>query len=227
MSDPVDSKSRRDLLTKLLPYAALSAIKVGMTGSPLSVLTSAAAKYNEDAEKTKGMVKDLLPLLPGFERLQITVVGSNAVSLVMQRRDLLGCAEVYLSKLFKMEGSDGAPAGPTQEGGAESIFPYVLRLPFKSVYLTALPELSEAEASRFIEFARGANPAEVWIVADSGKSIDQKLDPVFVSESKILRGRVKTVSTAEMLRDFFGGKFAVWLEPLERGALKVTLRLSG
>ena len=226
MSEPVDPQSRRDLITKLLPYVAFSAIKVGIAGSPINVLTSAATKYNEDAEKTKGLVKDLLPLIPGYEKLQVSVVGSNTVSLVMQRQDLLSCAEVYLSKVFKMDGSSGAPSGPTRSGSDEGVFPYVLRLPSKTVYLKVVEQLTETELSSALAFARKANPAEVWIVSDTGKSIDQRLDPVFVSESKILRGRVKSVTTAEMLREFFGGKFAVALERLEQGALKVTLRLS-
>jgi hypothetical protein len=226
LSEPVDPKSRRDLLTKLLPYVAFSAIKVGMAGSPLSVLTNAATKYNEDAEKTKGMVKDLLPLLPGFERLQIGVVGSNAVSIIMQRQDLQSCAEVYLSKVFKQQGAEGSPSGPPQGLGGEAMFDYVLRLPLKSVYLRVVEILSEAEESKLLDFARTANPAEVWIVADAGKSIDQKLDPVFISESKILRGRIKSVSTVEMLREFFGGRFAVGLERLDQNSQRITLRLT-
>ena len=226
MSEPVDSTSRRDLLTKLLPYLAASAIKAGMAGSPLNVLSAAATKYNEEAEKTRGMVKDVLPLIPGFERLQVTIVGSNAVSLVMQRQDLLSCAEVYLSRAFKLEGADGAPSGPPPAGSQEAMFPYVLRLPSRSVYLAVVEELTDAEVTRFTDFARKANPAQVWIVADAGKSVDEKLDPVFVSESKILRGRIKSVTTAEMLRGFFGVRFSVSLERADKGSVKVTLRLS-
>jgi hypothetical protein len=226
VSEPVESKSKRDLITKLLPYVAFSAIKAGVSGSPLNVLTAAATKYNEDAEKTKGLVRDLLPLIPGFEKLQITVVGSNAVSLVMQRQDLLSCGEVYLSKVFKQEGADGAPAGPPMGEGEKQMFPYVLRLPFKSVYLKVVEDLTLSEASSLVDFARKVNPAEVWVVVDSGRSFDQKLDPVFVSENKILRGRVKSVSTAEMLREFFGGKFAVALERVDQNSVKVTLRLA-
>jgi hypothetical protein len=225
VSDQVDPKSRRDLLTKLLPNIAFTAIKAGITGSPISVLTQAATRYNEDAEKTKGMVRDLLPLIPGYEKLQITVVGSNAVSLVMQRQDLLICAEAYLSKVFKQEGSSGAPAGKPMGESERDMFAYVLQLPLKSVYLKVVANLSDEEISRTVEYAKKVNPAEVWVVADTGKGIDQKLDPVFVSESKILRGRVKSVPTAAMLREFFGGRFSVALEPVEQNSLKITLRL--
>ena len=225
MSEPVDSQSRRDLLTKLLPSIAFSAVKAGVTGSPISVLTNAVDKYNKDAEKTKGIVRDLLPLIPGYEKLQITIVGSNAVSLVMQRQDLLSCAEVYLAKVFKQQGSDGAPAGPPGGEGERKMFPYVLHLPFKSVYLKMVEDFTEEEAAKLLDYARTVNPAEVWVVMDSGKSLDQKMDPVFVSESKILKGRVRSVPTALMLREFFGGRFAVSFDKLENGSLKVTLRL--
>lgn len=225
MPEPVDPKSRRDLITKLLPYVAMSAIKAGIAGSPLNVLSDAVTKYNEDAEKTKELVKDLLPLIPGFERLHLTVVGSNAVSLVMKRQDLLSCAEMYLSKLFMLEGAAGAPAGPPPEG-EEGGFQYVLRLPFKNVYLKVVEELTAAEASRILDFASRRNPVELWIVSDKGLRLDQRLDPVFVSESKILRGRVKSVPTAEMLRVFFGERFAVTLERRDQDSVEVTLRPS-
>jgi len=226
VSEP-ESKSRRDLITKLLPYVAVSTIKAGISASPLNVLTAAATKYNQDAEKTMGAVKDLLPLIPGFEKLQVTVVGSNAVSLVLQRQDLLSCGEVYLSKVFKQDGSDGARSGSPQGEAEKRMFPYVLYLPLKNVYLKVVEDLTLADVSSLVEFARKLNPAEVWVVVDSGRTVDQKLDPVFVSESKILRGRVKSVSTAEMLREFFGGKFAVTLQPADQNSLKVTLRLLG
>jgi hypothetical protein len=225
VSEPVESQSKRDLLTKLLPSIAFSAVKAGITGSPISILTNAATKYNEEAEKTKGMVKDLLPLIPGYEKLQVSIVGSNAVSLVMQRQDLLGCAEVYLSRVFKQEGSDGAPAGPPAGEGEREMFQYALRLPFKSVYLKLVENLSDEEISRLLDYAKKVNPAEVWVVADTGKGIDQKLDPVFISENRTLRGRVRSVPTAAMLREFFGERFAVAFEPAGEGSLKVTLRL--
>lgn len=225
MSEPVDSQSRRDLLTKLLPSIAISAIKMGVAGSPLSVLAAAADKYNADAEKTKGMVRNLLPLIPGFEKLQMTTVGSNAVSLLLQPQDLLSCAEVYLSRVFKLEGADGAPSGPPAGEFEKAMFPYVLRLPLKSVYLKVVEELTEVQLSKYVDFARRVNPAEVWLVADRGQSIDQRMDPVFVSENKTLRGRVKTVFTSEMLGEFFGRKFGIELQRLDFGAARVTLRL--
>lgn len=226
VSEP-ESKSRRDLITKLLPYVAVSTIKAGISASPLNVLTAAATKYNQDAEKTMGMVRDLLPLIPGFEKLQVAVVGSNAVSLVLQRQDLLSCGEVYLSKLFKQEGSAGAPAGAPQGEVERGAFPYVLHLPFKNVYLKVVEDLTLTEVSDLLDLARRLSPAEVWVVVDSGRAIDQRFDPVFVSETKILRGRVKSVSTAEMLREFFGGKFAVTIQRVDQNSVKVTLRLPG
>ena len=225
MSDQVDSKSRRDLLTKLLPNIAFSAVKAGISGSPISVLTDAATKYNADAEKTKGIVRDLLPLIPGYEKLQITIIGSNAVSLVMQRQDLLSCAEVYLSRQFKRDGSEGARAGVPGGEVERGIFPYVMHLPLKSVYLKVVENLSDEEITKLLEHAKKVNPAEVWVIADTGKGIDERLEPVFVSESKILRGRVKSVPTAAMLREFFGGRFSVALDPTGQKSVKVTLRL--
>ena len=216
--------SRRELVTKLLPFIAVSAIKMGMLTSPLGIITSAANTYNRTVERQGEKIEDLLPLLPGVERLNVEVSGPDAVTFTLQKQDVASCAEQYLARLFRSEGAAGSRAGPASPSGEESRFDYVLRLPSKNVYLKLEDELTEEGATRLLGAARKLNPAEVIVVARGGVSVDEVLDPVFVSENKILRGRVRTMPTSELLSAFFGDRFVPAFEP-EGEAIRVTLRL--
>ena len=221
-----ESESRRTLLTKLVPYLALSAIKVGVAASPVSVLASAAAKYNEAGEKTREKVNDLLPLLPGVEKLKIQIAGPDAVSFVLQRDDIRTYAEQYLRQFFALEGANGAPGGPPPAAGGLAEFDYVLRLPSRSVYIKVVETLTKEDASRVLGIAKRMNPAEVWVFEDQGEAVDLKLDPVFISENVVQRGRMRTVTAAEMLQELFGRNFYVTVGARTRESLEIVLRLA-
>ncbi|MDG7007069.1 MAG: hypothetical protein JRN06_02355 [Nitrososphaerota archaeon] len=225
MTESDDSQARRELITKLLPFVAVSAIRLGMATSPLVALSSAVERYNTSVGKTKAKADDLLALLPGIERLRMEVLTPGEVALVLQRQDIVNCAEQYLRTVFVRDGSKGAMASPARAIGGEAQFDSVLRLPSKSVYLKSVSKLSQSEASKFLEAGRELNPAEVWIFADEGAMIDEHLDPVFISENKVMSGRVKSVLTADMLSELFGHRFAVSLGEKTDREVNVTLRL--
>lgn len=220
-----EGNSRRQLVTKLLPFIAVSAIKLGMLTSPLGVITSAANTYNQTVKDQDEKVGDLLPLLPGIEKLHVEVTGPDSVVVTLEKQDVEGCAEQYLRRLFTSGGAAGARAGVPSTSVAESIFDYVLRLPSKNVYLKMEEDLSEAEATRLLGAAKSLNPAEVLVVADKGVRMEERLDPVFVSENKVMRGRVWTMSRIGLLSAFFGDRFAVALESSGSEAVRVSLRL--
>ena len=223
MPDPKGNE-RRELVTKLLPFIAVSAIRLGMLTSPLGVITSAANTYNRTVKEHEEKIGDLVPLLPGIEKLHVEVTGQDTVTLTLERQDVQVCARQYLGRLFSLEGSAGAPSG-SPSSSAESTFDYVLRLPSRNVYLKMVDELSGAEAARLLGVARALNPAEVLVVADKGTKMDERLDPVFVSENKVARGRFRTMSTMELLSAFFGDKFALTFESSGSEAMRVSLRL--
>ena len=219
-----DGTARRELVAKLLQFIAVSAIKIGMFTSPLVIITSAADTYNRTVQKPGEQIGDLLPLLPGVENLHVEVNGPDSVTITLQKQDIRACAEQYMEREYGPEGSAGARAGPPSPSGDESLFDHVLRLPSRNVYLKMEEELQEAEAASILRASRSLNPADVLIVADKGVAIDERLDPVFVSENKVMRGRVRTMSTSELVSAFFGKKFTSAIEPLDE-AVRVTLRL--
>lgn len=226
MPEGEDVESRRELITRLVPYLAVSAIKLGTFVSPLSLVSNAAARYNEETDKARKKVNDLLPLLPGIEKLKVEALAPGEASVVLQREDVRSCAEQYLVRAFKAEGAERARSGTPNPGSIEGRLDHVIRLPSRGVYLKLLEELTDAEAESLRDLARKMNPAEVWVVADRGPRLDEQMEPVFTSEGKILRGRFRSVPTADLLSGFFGGRFDVSTEKVPPGALKVTLKLA-
>ena len=225
MDPPETSGSRRELIAKLLPFIAVSAIKMGVMTSPLGIITSAANRYNETVERPAERIGDLLPLLPGIEKLRVEVNGAGSVALTLERGEVSSCAEEYLRRLYSLEGGGRTRVGVPSSAEGGGTFGHVLRLPSRNIYLKVTEELTQQEAASLLDLARRMNPSEVLIVADTGAGADERLDPVFVSENKIMRGRFRSISTAEMLAGFFGNRFTSQVEFITPEEVKVTLGL--
>ena len=224
MAGPEEGNPRRELVTKLLPFIAVSAIRLGVLTSPLGIISSAASRYNATVQKPGEKIGDLLPLLPGIEKLHVETSGPDGVTLTLQREDVTWCAEEYLAKVFGREGAAGARSG-APVGKAEEGFDRVFRLPSRNVYLKLMAELTDRDAEKLLEATRALNPSEVIVIADRGGSKDTLLDPVFVSENRVMRGRFRTISTAELVSEFFGKRFEASVEPMADGAVRVAVRL--
>lgn len=222
--DDVD-KGRRRVFSKLLPNLAITAVGASLFSSPLRLLTSTVESYNKAADETTKKVNDILPLLPWLEKLQLNVEGPRTISLVLGKEEIGSSLEQYLFRRFKGDGASGATFGAPSGSREKAEFDYSLRLPLKNVYARASRTLTAADRERYLEVARRVNPSEVWLLTDGGESVDELMDPVFVSENTVLRGRLKSVTTTEMLSEFFGKEFDVRVEPQEDDSDKVVLHL--
>jgi hypothetical protein len=218
-------ESRRKMFVKFLPHLAVSAIGFGLFSSPTKLLTSALDRYNKQADETTKKMSDLYPMLPWLERLQLNVEGPRTVSLVMRKEDMDSSLEQYLIRRFLAEGAGSAKLGAPPGKREKAEFDHVLRLPGKSVYTKTAGTMTGSDRERYMEIAKELNPSEVWLLVDGGEAIDEFLEPVFVNENTVLRGRLKTVTTAEMLSDLFGKEFDVTVAPQDDGSDKVVLRL--
>ncbi|MDG6965986.1 MAG: hypothetical protein JRM75_04915, partial [Nitrososphaerota archaeon] len=94
-----------------------------------------------------------------------------------------------------------------------------------SIYAKIAGTLTGPDRERYQEIARRLNPSEVWLLVNGGEGVDDVMDPVFVNENTVLRGRLKSVTTTEMLSEFFGKEFDVMVEPREDGSDRVVLHL--
>ena len=228
MTDADDAaESKRELVTKLLPHLALSAIGIGLFSSPVRLLSAAVEKYNEATQETTKKVNDLLPLLPWMEKLELKVEGPRTVSLLMRKDDIGSGLEQYLTKKFGREGAEGALFGPPPGLRERAELDYALRLPMRSVYTKMVGTLTPEKKAHLLEVAKDLNPSEVWLLAHDGERVDELMEPVFVGENTVLRGRLKSVTTGEMLTELFGKEFDVSVEPKGDDSVRVVLRLKG
>lgn len=218
-------ESRRKVFAKFLPHLAVTAVGMGLFSSPVRLLSSAMDRYNKATEETTKKVNDLIPLLPWLERLQLNVEGPRTISLVMRKEDMGSGLEQYLLEAFRDEGAAGMKLVEPPGSREKSEFDYALRLPAKNVYAKIVGTLTQDDRARYLEAAMRLNPSEVWLLVDGGESVDELMDPVFVNENMILRGRLKSVTTTEMLSGFFGKEFDVMVDPQEDGSDKVVLHL--
>lgn len=218
-------ESKRRMFTKLLPQLAVTALGVGLFSSPVRLLSSTIENYNKATEETTKKVHDILPLLPWLEGLQLNVEGSRTVSLVMRKEDLGSSMEQYLLRRFKGEGASSAKFGEPPGSREKTEFEYALRLPTRNIYTKISRTLTPSDREHYLEIAKRLNPSEVWLLVDGGEKVDELMDPVFVRENVVLYGRLKSVTTSEMLSEFFGREFDVTVEPQDDGSDKVALHL--
>ncbi|MDG6916980.1 MAG: hypothetical protein JRM85_05225 [Nitrososphaerota archaeon] len=217
--------ARRKMFVKYLPHLAVSAISFGLFSSPTKLLTSAVDRYNRQTEETTKKMNDLYPLLPWLERLQLNVEGPRTVSLVMRMEDIESGLEQYLTRRFLSQGAGGAKLEVPPGRSEKAEFDHVLRLPGKNVYTKTAGTITPSDKERYMEIAKRLNPSEVWLLIDGGEDMDELMEPVFVNENTVLRGRLKTVTTTEMLSELFGKEFDVMVEPQDDGAERVVLHL--
>ncbi|MDG6929327.1 MAG: hypothetical protein JRN29_04695 [Nitrososphaerota archaeon] len=225
MAEEDVDESRRKIFVKFLPHLAVTAIGFGIFSSPTKLLTSAMDRYNKQADETTKKMSDMYPLLPWLEKLQLNVEGPRTVSLVLRKEDMDSGLEQYLTRRFLNEGSGGTKLGPPPGRAERAEFDHALRLPGKSVYTKTVGTITPSDRERYMEIGKELNPSEVWLLADGGEGIDETLEPVFVNENTVLRGRVKSVTTREMLSELFGKEFDVAVEPQDDGSDKVILHL--
>ncbi len=217
--------ARRKMFVKYLPHLAVSAISFGLFSSPTKLLTSAVDRYNRQTEETTKKMNDLYPLLPWLERLQLNIEGPRTVSLVMRMEDIESGLEQYLTRRFLSQGAGGAKLEVPPGRSEKAEFDHVLRLPGKNVYTKTAGTITPSDKERYMEIAKRLNPSEVWLLIDGGEDMDELMEPVFVNENTVLRGRLKTVTTTEMLSELFGKEFDVMVEPQDDGAERVVLHL--
>ena len=218
-------ETRRRVFAKFLPHLAVTAIGAGVFSSPVRLLSSAMERYNKATEETSKKLNDILPLLPWLESLELNVEGPRTVSLVMSKGAMSSSVEQYLIRRFRKEGAHGATFGRPPGGREKAEFEYALRLPSKTIYVRIARTFTASDRQHYLEVARLLNPSEVWLFVNNGEAVDEPMDPVFVGADSVLRGRLKSVTTAEMLSEFFRNEFDVVVDPQDDGSYRVVLHM--
>ena len=66
----------------------------------------------------------------------------------------------------------------------------------------------ESVVEKELETAKSLNPSEVWLFTYNGsRRIDTKLDPAFLGENRIVRGRFRMMPLSDLLNLTSDGRF--------------------
>ena len=176
---------------------------------PTSIALGMVGKYNQRMENEQRELQSAFSyvqnLKPEFENGKLT--------LHIDRKTTFVTMENYLKKRFAItEGGITASLSYHEEPIENMDYDAVFRLPERNIFLKLVPEgMSAIEyANSQMEKARLANPSELWLLTLSKEALDIPLGPVFL-ESKILRGRIRTLELADVFSEVVGKRYEVSL----------------
>ena len=179
--------------------------------SPVGLATAAVDQYQRMEKDLKEQQKELTNLYADIGQLNIQIEGMSRLSLSLSRDQLLMLIESYLNVIFMSEGIGSLELRTIDK---QSGFDGILNLPHRSVFVklyNTTPDDSVIEKE--LETAKSLNPSEVWIFSyDGSRRIDIRLDPAFLGENRVIRGRFRMMPFSDLLKLTSGGKFTACVQ---------------
>jgi hypothetical protein len=196
---------RRTLLAKAIPYLVSAYWEVGARVSPAAVLTRIVEEFEDvreqmgvERDRLQSVVSDLDRLNPAFQ--------NGKLAFDLDRTTALDLIATFLKKSFVKEGGTAGTFRilPAQLAKGRH-YDAELKLPDRSVYTRLLfRDLGEDEMSSYLEEAHRAAPSEYWVFSFKEDSLDFRLQPVFVSENKVIFGRLRYLPLMRLLEEMLG-----------------------
>ncbi len=207
---------RRKLLAQALPYMLNIFWEARTALSPGGLAAVALNQYERVERNNKLQEGDLQLLARDLGQLDMKIEGTGRISLTLSEDQLLSFIGSYLISFFLSEGSSSSELVRTSKARE---YDAALVLPGKTIFVKLCRgQLDEAALSLELERAKALNPSEVWIFPYfeiEGKDI--QLDPVFVSENRILHGHLRVVPLSEVMINATGGRFFVFAVNIVNG----------
>jgi hypothetical protein len=202
---------RRKFLVGLVPYVVDSYWKTRSRLNPASILNQAINRFGS-AEQDMLKQKETLELtLREIEGLDIAFE-DNTLSLYLPKDTLLELVGLYLKTMFAKEGGYTASLILPTDSQLKSLYDVELRLANLRIYAKLVFEtLSTADFAPYLAQARSASAdsSEYWLFGLNGEETSIMLNPIFLSENKILFGRFRYVGLDKVLHRFLGNRYAV------------------
>ena len=205
-----DDVERRALLVKALPYLVAAYWEAGTQLTPSSLLTRILETYENLREDIASERDNLQSMLSDLNDLKINFEDGK-LSFDLDRQTALDLIAAYLKKSFAKDGGTTAISKTFAAELAElQHYDAELKLPDRSIYARLLfRELRNDELSTFREEAQRRPASEYWLFCLKGKEFDIRLEPVFVSENKVMFGRVRCLSFSRILDEMLEKSYQV------------------
>ncbi|MDG6906412.1 MAG: hypothetical protein JRN20_11570 [Nitrososphaerota archaeon] len=208
---------RRRMLGKAIPFVLNTFWQAHTLMSPVGLASAAVDQYQRMEKVVESQQRELENLFADIGQLDLQIEGTSRISLSLSRDQLLILIGNYLNSTFIREGNGRLELANMQ--GSEG-FDAILNLPSRSVFVMLRnTSLDGIAVEKDLELAKSLNPSEVWIFGFSEQQrMDVKLDPVFVGENTVLRGRFRIIPVSDMLKEVSDGKFKAYVQSaLENG----------
>jgi ribosomal protein S15P/S13E len=217
MSDeegPVEGE-RRKILAKSLPFMINAAWEAHAALSPMNLASTAVSEYQKMEKDAKLQENEVRSLVKAIENLNLKSEGRGRLSLTLTRNQIVDLVGYYLVTKFLTEGSWGSKF----KRSTLPEFDVSLSLANRTIYAKFVREkMNDDRLFGEVDKAETLNPCEVWVFSlEKDRRFDVRFDPVFLSETKILRGRFRLGPATEVLQELLKGKFSVDVQAGEGG----------
>lgn len=203
-SEPEEEKKieRRKLLSSGIGFVLNAYLQSRSLLNPVGLAAGAIDEYQQQQQDRQEA--EMRAMVSQIENLRATFEDGKLV-VHLDKSSILGLAERVFKKYFAAR-----EAGMTAKFRIESGDDHeaVLLLPSRSIYLKFVPEGTPVSkfANSYLERARNANPSEYWLLAPNEENIDIPFEPIF-SEKGVTRGRLRTLSVTDILRELVGKEY--------------------
>ncbi len=179
--------------------------------SPGALMEAALKEYERSEKEVEDQRGELSMLLKRLSELDVQVSGGR-LRLTLTRPQALRLVGDYLSKIYL---PDGGASSELREAPSGSGFDGVMILPNFSVYVTLEEEVPSTESiDAKVRKAMSLNPGQVWAFCiPEVQRHDSRFDPVFVSENKVLRGRLRVLPVSDVFKEISGGRLRASATP--------------
>jgi len=201
---------RRRILAKSLPFMINAVWEAHTVLSPANLASAAASEYQRLETSAKLREEEIKSLKQDIGRLNLQSESTGRISLTLTRSEILELAGNYLISQFRNDGSAGSQftVSSSHQG-----YDGMLNLPNKVVFSKLVREkIDQNWIFGEVDKAESLNPAEVWIFTYDEHRFDVRFDPVFVSETRIMRGRFKLLPLTEMIGSITRDSFSASIE---------------
>ena len=210
MEEEFVEAERRKILAKSLPFMINAVWEAHTVLSPANLASVATSEYQRLEASAKLREEEIKSLKQDIGHLNLQSESTGRISLTLTRGEILELVGNYLISQFRDDGSAGAQftVSPNHRG-----YDGVLNLPSKVIFSKLVREkIDQNWIFGEVDKAESLNPAEVWIFTYDENKFDVRFDPVFVSETRIMRGRFKILPLTDLIGAITKGSFSASIE---------------
>jgi len=225
-STSLSDERRRKFIVSNIPAFVRACWQAKAFLSPTSLLDS-LVKTDEPHATILGDQNVIQSILGDVKTLDLSWEGKDVIRFDLSRWMLLDIVCEYVRTQFTKQDSSVSIRILSQGDAERSDYDAELKTCDKNVYVKlSLEDPGDAALAKRLESAELLGVSEYWLFTLGNSESDIRLAPAFVSENKILFGRLRRLRIARVLREYLGEPYEVLVKPMAMGVRVVLSRES-